>query len=1193
MHLTINLASISPTPPPIQRLEEDLINRSLLDSLEAQGDAEPAMSQSNSNSGSGAPSPEAQFHIPAMNRSDSPNILDFNANHNEDDLMFRSSLHHQHIDDNHHRDSESFFSHGGVQSMYNTPNNFHLVSEYLSDTDNFTLKQGLPGSKTPNDYGAGPFRSSLSAYNGINGGNASSTGATGSYRSRQPDGLSSQHFSNANDMLGSHQPLSLQQQLSQQSQQGPSRSSAFESRNGFDFGTSSPLGSGKVSQPFSPLDPFLQAHPTKGHLQSQVHDPYHPLSHSNSGSQIPYLNGMHLQSQTPYGPHLQSNGGATGVSASNARPMASSGQLNLNLEPQTGNSGQPEEISTIFVVGFPDDMQEREFQNMFTFSPGFEAATLKIPNKEYTAYGSVGGTTATTPSGLPLRGSAYTGYLSAGSNDPYNVVTVNQGGVVIDNGRDGPTTSWPPLAMPLDEPSHFQMAQGLGGQPPRKQIIGFAKFRTRQEALDARDLLQGRRVDIEKGAILKAEMAKKNLHTKRGVGMGATTSGSGGSISLGSGMANVGNLSGSGGMGSLSGLGTNADIFANFAGLSLNNNLNLNNLAALSGNNSDLLSGRERELNAGGLGGPGWREGRLGDSSEDERDRRREALGAMGLGLMRGARERAQADEEERVRRSKDLKQFQTDASRMIPGNTAAFEAFHSVSAPSLSRHSQSGLLSPAGGSMSLSGLTEGGSTGPSPLMGNGYGNIIAQTSRDGTNNVAPDLNGHRESRGIGPWDGPSPREREASGIPQSLSSIYAARKSSMMPVRPPSPQEESPPHSNAAFSPTNDDDVMLPPHRSGALRSLYPLSSQVDESLHLQTQLQSIPPGSASSSSVEGLEGDRPVLLAVSTTAQPGTVSTGIGSPQLPSPASQSGSTSSSAGGVNGGGSATSVGGTNLGAGPRNVVVDQNPPINTLYVGNLPTGSVGSGYPAGFLEDSLRELFARRPGFRKLCFRQKSNGPMCFVEFDDVHYATKALNELYGNTLGSIVKNGGIRLSYSKNPLGVRTPTSAGTSASSLQQQQGSAHSGVASPFPPESYQARHPFDIDTSIGMRRDSSAAASLSGAYGYSRSPPPPRFFSPPPSANFVVAPTASIGNATAFPRGSQAFGLPSSNGASSNFSPFGLPLSSPRSRANGLLPSHSSIPDQSSEASLAHDHPQHFPHRALSPSSTTLEAARAG
>lgn len=39
-----------------------------------------------------------------------------------------------------------------------------------------------------------------------------------------------------------------------------------------------------------------------------------------------------------------------------------------------------EEITTIFVVGFPEDISEREFQNMFTFSQGFEAAILKIPS---------------------------------------------------------------------------------------------------------------------------------------------------------------------------------------------------------------------------------------------------------------------------------------------------------------------------------------------------------------------------------------------------------------------------------------------------------------------------------------------------------------------------------------------------------------------------------------------------------------------------------------------------------------------------------------------------------------------------------------------------------------------------------------------------------------------------------------------
>jgi hypothetical protein len=41
----------------------------------------------------------------------------------------------------------------------------------------------------------------------------------------------------------------------------------------------------------------------------------------------------------------------------------------------------------------------------------------------------------------------------------------------------------------------------------------------------------------------------------------------------------------------------------------------------------------------------------------------------------------------------------------------------------------------------------------------------------------------------------------------------------------------------------------------------------------------------------------------------------------------------------------------------------------------------------------------------------------MSFVEYEGVEYATRALHDLYGHTLGGLVK-GGIRLSYSKNPL-------------------------------------------------------------------------------------------------------------------------------------------------------------------------------
>jgi hypothetical protein len=90
----------------------------------------------------------------------------------------------------------------------------------------------------------------------------------------------------------------------------------------------------------------------------------------------------------------------------------------------------------------------------------------------------------------------------------------------------------------------------------------------------------------------------------------------------------------------------------------------------------------------------------------------------------------------------------------------------------------------------------------------------------------------------------------------------------------------------------------------------------------------------------------------------------------------------------------------------------DQNPPCNTLYVGNLPGDAS---------EEELKGLFIKQRGYKRLCFRTKQNGPMCFVEFEDVSFATKALNELYGTPLHNSTK-GGIRLSFSKNPLGVRS---------------------------------------------------------------------------------------------------------------------------------------------------------------------------
>ncbi|KAJ3227066.1 hypothetical protein HK099_003519 [Clydaea vesicula] len=93
----------------------------------------------------------------------------------------------------------------------------------------------------------------------------------------------------------------------------------------------------------------------------------------------------------------------------------------------------------------------------------------------------------------------------------------------------------------------------------------------------------------------------------------------------------------------------------------------------------------------------------------------------------------------------------------------------------------------------------------------------------------------------------------------------------------------------------------------------------------------------------------------------------------------------------------------------------DQNPPCNTLYVGNLPIVAN---------PEELEMLFSRCKGYKRLCFRMRPNGPMCFVEFEDVICAAQAMKDLYGVPLTTHNIGNGIRLSFSKNPLGVRLNT-------------------------------------------------------------------------------------------------------------------------------------------------------------------------
>ncbi|KZT70334.1 hypothetical protein DAEQUDRAFT_218130 [Daedalea quercina L-15889] len=792
-----------------------------------------------------------------------------------------------------------------------------------------------------------------------------------------------------------------------------------------------------------------------------------------------------LPSHTQFGPTLPTTAGSGATSGQGGSLAGGPGMNHVNGSSQ---NHQQEEISTIFVVGFPEDMQEREFQNMFTFSPGFEAATLKIPNKEFTAYGS--GTSG--PSGPSTR------MQYPGSNDPYNLVTVNQGGVVVDGGRDGPTTSWPSAT----DDSHF-VSSNLPVQPPRKQIIGFAKFRTRQEAQDARDVLQGRRVDIERGAVLKAEMAKKNLHTKRGPGVPP-------------------------GMPMNNNFMNNAapPIPENLAGYSA-----LNGLAGLGANpaaaNSEALAQRDRELGAlGAMGitGLGQRRERIMDRRvEDERERRRSDMGpvgSLGTGAMgtRGARERAEEDERERERKRKEHLRLRD--------NSDAFEAFHSVP-QQMARQNINSLLSAENGMLSNG-------SGPSLPSPPAISSVPSQG--EGLNSL-----------NNGPWT--SLRDVGASAALRKMSAPVFSTTSTL-PPRPPSPARHSPPSTFDSYMTQNGNAASAnliapfsPPSNSSSLSGHPSLpsrprpSSPGPEQPAQSTEAAPSQPVS-SASSASGSQNDHDEELSRSVAALAVNTDSGMTSPQLPSPAS----------------------GASSGRNPG----DQNPPINTLYVGNLPTSTAG-GLPLNHLEDRLRDLFSKRPGYRKLCFRQKSNGPMCFVEFEDVHYATKALQELYGNPLGGLVKGGGIRLSYSKNPLGVRTPTSAGSANGSSMQQQLSFAASFS-----EAFAAHRQVEVE-GTGPRRDASSVASPTSSYHYTASPPPPRFVSPPPSGSF----SAMTSPNETFPRvNSQGFGMAPGN--TNMFLPFGISAT------------HSTIPDQSN----ADGNTEPLSHN-ITPTTPNLEPSRAG
>ncbi|CAG8436810.1 6894_t:CDS:2 [Ambispora gerdemannii] len=471
-----------------------------------------------------------------------------------------------------------------------------------------------------------------------------------------------------------------------------------------------------------------------------------------------------------------------------------------------------EEISTIFVVGFPEDMQEREFQNMFIFSPGFEAATLKVPHKD-SASSSAGEESDEATNG------------SSGSNSSVNGSGIN----------------------------------------PRKQIIGFAKFRTREEALIARDILSGRKVDAEKGSVLKAEMAKKNLHNKRGLSsepQGNTSNNNSTTSLTASSVAAAASSCSS----------SSYPLVPPTKRFQTPGNINtLSSSSSTTGGNnydnylygapplpSDLLSPQD-----------------YGDYGYDFSD--------------------------------VSVYTPDTPTTPVFPNDNSPF----ATARGSFDATNGAGIV-PIGGMIGSAGAIGqrsnlmGGSVGVN--NGNSIGGIVGGGAA-----------GMRYKNILGDCD---EINYFTSKSPVDILSNSISTKVSA--------------NGFPAALLMNDG-----------------LANQMQQLTMNPSVVSQLPPSTLISSSPLSIPGFRP-----------------------PNPA------------------------------------DQNPPCNTLYVGNLPMNT---------LEEELKDMFSKCPGYKRMCFRTKQNGPMCFVEFEDVHYATQAMAELNGNLLSNSIK-GGIRLSFSKNPLGVRS---------------------------------------------------------------------------------------------------------------------------------------------------------------------------
>ncbi|KAK8844839.1 hypothetical protein IAR55_006689 [Kwoniella newhampshirensis] len=639
-----------------------------------------------------------------------------------------------------------------------------------------------------------------------------------------------------------------------------------------------------------------------------------------------------------YGPGSRSSFSSQGLPGSGPRPGSALGEgreRRRDRRDRDDERGEDEEvISTIFVVGFPDDMSEREFQNIFTFSPGFEAATLKFPS----------GSTRREPAATllaELTQLAAHQRAQADAGEHVDFPIAQQGleeamaAMSMAATASTSTSTTPSAAMSLTPSAPSGPLLGGPSLPTRRQTIGFARFKSRADALAAREHLQGRKIDTLTGATLKAEMAKKNLHTKR------ATSGE-----------------------------------------------ELMGLLLRSGRLAGLVNAAGNPPLVHGIGNPHLPPGLQGGVTQP-----------------------------------------------LVPSAREAWDAWPN---PSLSERDRQSF-------------EDSRAMPPPPIPPPSMPVQIQNTNQSGSSAA----NSNQQQQ---------PFSSITSNVLSPQPNAIITNNSSSQ--------------SNASSSPSLS--VKSPLQRTTDSKALLALAEEADELEGWSVN------GAVGMGIMDGLSHNQSARRGPSGSGQQG-----LGSGGGYGGGSGLGGTAFGFGRGAGAGAAHDAygtsppGGSDLSDSGRGLLsgsnpADQNPPINTLYVGNLPAISPPT-HPPNFLEESLRSLFSRCAGFKRMSFRQKINGPMCFVEFEEVVFASQAIKDLYGHNLGGLVK-GGIRLSYSKNSLGQRG--NAHPSALNTSMFGGIAHTvalaGMTMTSP--SAAAAHPLPAGTGTGTGTNPNSGLSLNTNVG---------------------------------------------------------------------------------------------------------------